>query len=494
MEKVVRVQLFNCFLIGAFLAGLVYFFGDTFASIHEHWTQVSSNYSHGYLLLFVSLYLLYEERAELLSFSDLRFTHLFLFLLLVSSFVWMLAELVQVQIIQQLALLPIVYFFICSVFGLKGAKIAAFPVALIILAIPIWSYLIEVLQHLTVVACSFWLSLLDIPVNIDKYYINLPAGSLYVAGSCSGLSYFLTAVSLGAVQAQFNYYRLSRKVLLVVIAGLFGLVSNWVRVFSLVVVAHETEMKSSLIQDHFWHGWIIFALSLVPLYWISKKLQDEHPDTSLQSTAIIELKPVNILVLGLALLIAFSGPLLVKALSVTNKTISIEPLPEFIADYKFEKSSQSGWAPNYSNSDSIISGMLYKGEEAINFYAYSYFSQTQGKELIYYTNTIGNDEWRELDSEIDYGGVFSVQKTRLVSRTGKRKKIVLSWYQVAGRATSNHLKAKIFQLAGRLSSRQDAVLLAISADCDIRCDDEEYVLSKLVEPLDEMYMSLIRYE
>jgi len=487
-------QYFLYSSILAFIVGVVYFYSPTLLSLHEHWTQVSSNYSHGYLLLVVSFYLLCEDRAKLLTCNDFKFSYWFLIPLLVCSLVWMLATLIQVQLVQQLTLLPIVYFFICSIFGLKGAKIAVFPVGLIFLAIPVWHYLIEVLQYLTVVACTFGLSILEIPVNIERFYINLPVGSLYVAGSCSGLSYFLTAVSLGAVQAQLNYNRVSRKVLLVIIAAIFGLVSNWVRVFSLIVIAHETEMKSSLMQDHFWHGWFIFALSLVPLYWVSRKLQDKAPDISEKNTSTVSAKGVKTLVLFLALLFAFTGPILVKILGATNKLASIGQLPAFLVDYKLVKGVPYDWTPNYSNADAITSGKLSRGRDVINFYAYTYFSQSQGKELIYYSNTISNEEWRGGDVETYHSKKFKVFKTRLTSSISKRVKLVYYWYQIGGKVASSDFDAKLFQLAGQLNGRQDVALLAVSTDCNVGCADAEKMLNKLIEPVNDMYLSLIKYE
>ena len=165
-----------------------------------------------------------------------------------------------------------------------------------------------------------------------------------------------------------------------------------------------------------------------------------------------------------------------------------------LVDYKLVKGVPYDWTPNYSNADAITSGKLSRGRDVINFYAYTYFSQSQGKELIYYSNTISNEEWRGGDVETYHSKKFKVFKTRLTSSISKRVKLVYYWYQIGGKVASSDFDAKLFQLAGQLNGRQDVALLAVSTDCNVGCADAEKMLNKLIEPVNDMYLSLIKYE
>src|SRR5690606_37908570 len=55
-------------------------------------------------------------------------------------------------------------------------------------------------------------------------------------------------------------------------AVLLALLTNWLRIFLLVVIGYQTEMKSSLMEDHEFFGWVLFALVMLPAIYYAPVL------------------------------------------------------------------------------------------------------------------------------------------------------------------------------------------------------------------------------
>lgn len=474
--------------IALFVLGLCYFFWSTLTSIHAHWSQASANYSHGYLLLITSIYLFYEARTRKSVTPAFKYWQVFAIALLASSTLWMLADLVQVQIIQQLSILAITYFFFAMIFGIQGAKDALFPVGLIVLAIPVWGSMTEVLQYLTVSVCNFGLSLLHIPAHIHEFYIQIPDGIIHVADSCSGLNYFLIAVSLGVIQAQLYCHAFWRKVLLTLTAATVGLLSNWIRVFSLIVIGHESKMQSSLMESHFWHGWIIFGLSLIPIFLVANKLKDEIPENKVvsQSDGVFATKR-SVLVSCCALLLAFSGPLVLKSFGESESTFYAEAMSESLSEWKFQITETTDWSPTFTGVDETIAATLKNGIQYAQLDVCVYLDQHQGKELVYYKNSISDDQWQQVDKQETILDDSPLIVSRLVARQGRGEKALIYWYQVGNEGTNNKNEVKLLQLKNFLQGRSDAALIAISSDCRKGCAEAFEFLEELITPVKSAY-------
>src|SRR5690606_39451568 len=51
------------------------------------------------------------------------------------------------------------------------------------------------------------------------------------------------------------------RVMLLIAAGGISIVSNWIRVYSLILIGHYTRMQHYLIvEEHYYYGWAIFTV------------------------------------------------------------------------------------------------------------------------------------------------------------------------------------------------------------------------------------------
>ena len=57
---------------------------------------------------------------------------------------------------------------------------------------------------------------------------------------------------------------------------LLSVISNLFRVVSIIWIGYSTEMQSSLVNDHYSYGWIIFGLALIPSFWLGLRIRDSE--------------------------------------------------------------------------------------------------------------------------------------------------------------------------------------------------------------------------
>ena len=178
---------------------LIVLYRDTTLYLAGLWSEWrDGSYSHGYIVIFLSAYIIYSSRAALSRIATCPNFHA---LGLVALFVciWTLAGLVNIQLVQAMTLLPLVLSVILAVAGWSVLRKLLLPVLFISLAIPVWSPLLPVLQHITAEGAYWFSRLAGIPALLDDFTIYLPAGRLSIADACSGLHYLLAGVDRKSV-------------------------------------------------------------------------------------------------------------------------------------------------------------------------------------------------------------------------------------------------------------------------------------------------------
>ena len=111
-------------------------FLPTSLSLNEKWYMSGQGYSHGYLLLAICIYVIYEKRLKY-RLATRKPCWLFIAPLLGFCAIWLLLNLAGIQTLQQL-MLPIIYITICGlIFGFRFALSISPAVGFIFFGIPI---------------------------------------------------------------------------------------------------------------------------------------------------------------------------------------------------------------------------------------------------------------------------------------------------------------------------------------------------------------------
>ena len=122
------------------------FYRETALFVMGHWNRWDSGeyYAHGYLAVTISLYLIYRQRAILASLTPCP-SFIALFAVAASSLLWLAALLVDVLMVQIVALLLLIISAIWATLGRQVTRQLLFPILIIGFAIPIWDPLPPVL-------------------------------------------------------------------------------------------------------------------------------------------------------------------------------------------------------------------------------------------------------------------------------------------------------------------------------------------------------------
>lgn len=444
------------------LVVLLWAFHSTAFSFDTRWNTRHEAYSHGYFLLLICLALILRQVPELRQTTRQPYWPAVIPLAALSM-LWLFGAVTHVLALQQLALPAIIWCLLTALFGLETGKRLRFPFLLFYAAVPIWDVFNTPLQLLTVKVCTWGLELVGIPAFIEETQITIPGGTFKVAGGCSGLNYLLMIGTVAAVYAHLYYRQFWHKFLLLGFAVAFGLLSNWIRVFSLVIVGHVSDMQSPMLGDHETLGWIAFTACLVPFFYVATLI--EARDKILKPVPAspqpeLPIRKAWFAFIAATLLVSLSGPLWFASANIHTQARDFDKaLSSQSALFSYRKSP--AWEPQFRNADGHLILQL-PGNSAIQVHIVSYDSQDQGKELIQWGNNLTDGlEWQT--SKINSMEGIPINKASIKSTITRAE--VIYWYAVGVYFTNSPLKAKWYQFLSFLQGRQDAALLAIFYPC-----------------------------
>jgi exosortase A len=469
-------------LAGLLLLVLV-FYHETVANVLAKWNQLQhGEYAHGYLVLAISLYLVYMKRKQLAALQPCG-NFLALIAVAMSSLLWLVATVVDVQMVQALALLLLLMSVIWTITGNSIARQLLLPVFFLGFALPVWSPLSPLLQELTA-DVVFWLTrAVGVPAMRLDNLIVLPAGRLSIEEACSGLRYLLAALTLGVLYGWLNYPGTGARILVVAIAAVAAVVSNIVRVFIVVYLAYTTDMQHPWVSDHLAFGWWLFGGMVVLLIVIDtvwSRYTEPRPDANPVPIASVTeqtcahggLYRTGLLVLAAALVL--SGPVaggLLEQQRSSGVARDIE-LPGGMQGWSGPVATTDSWMPRFHGAVTRIQA-YHKDDYTVLLYIGSYSEQSQGRELISDLNSIADESLWKLQYAHGHPimqGEDKVLEQRMRSVDGQQR-LVWYWYRVAGVSTSSEYMAKLLQVYGLLAGRPEAAVIAVATD--IRGDEQD---------------------
>lgn len=460
------------FLIAAicaflFVVGLS--FQSTFESLHTIWTQNNETYSHGYILIIFVFYVLYVERQRF-SLNPSVFA---IPMGVGIGAIWLASDAVQVQLIQQMLIPVILAALLVATIGFRQTIKTWVPIVGLYLAIPIMDVFLNPLQDLTTWAVTQGVRAAGITAYIEQYDIHIPYGTLRIADGCAGLNYMLAGLSVGLFYAFLNLRRKRDIALGIGLMIILSLVGNWIRVFALVMIAYDSQMQSSLVDDHGFFGWVIFAILIIGYFFFMEfysrkvdktvKVSADKP----RSTSYFERVRAAVLVsltgLGIAIF-PFLGQNPVAGEQYVANVIQIPQTENALASFQLnDDASLQQWGAKYVGSDAVqfYSTTLEDGSRATLLVA-SYFTQQQGKELVYYANKPARG--------ITQKRTFSLDKGQVNVALALNERVQVFWFNRVGDSNAiGSFETKVLQLKQAFAPKP-ASAIVLYVECDGTCD------------------------
>jgi len=233
-----------------------------------------ADYSHGYLIPFVSLWVVWSKRAELFA-APKKVCQMGLVLIVAAlAMHWLGAKMQQTRI-SLISLILLIWSIPLYFFGWQVAKRLIFPCSYLIFCVPL-NFLDGLSGPLQRIATTMGHeALLGLGIECQRVgtMLRSPYFDLNVEAACSGLRSLLAMTALTAVYAYFTQKTLLKKWLLFMMSIPIAVAGNIARIVSIALVSITTGQKFGAGLHHDWSGYVLFTFSISLMIGAGKLLQ-----------------------------------------------------------------------------------------------------------------------------------------------------------------------------------------------------------------------------
>jgi len=441
----------------------------------------SETYSYCFLILPISLYLIYEKHEQLTLIS-IKPNYWLLMPLLLGQVVFLLSDLAGIGLLTHLSAYGSLICIIGIVYGVNILKFLMFPLGYLILSVPMGEELIPVLQNVTADISVWFVEVVGIPVYREGLYIYIPNGTFEVAEACSGIRFLISMIAIGTLYAYLYYHSLWRRLVFVGLSLVIPIIANGIRAFGIIYVGHKTDMEHAVGADHLVYGWFFFSIVLVLLMAIGKfwreDLHDDNKNLELPKSA-----PFKPSVLSSVML-----------LLITLSTLAFKPLYESLVVGQNQESSPKNnlftfiksnanddfvvsFNPSFDKADKQYQVELLRNSTQLEVYLAQFDVDNKESELINWANKIYDIDKLSIIKKQNIilestNGDINATLLRLVALNGVKQNLIY-WYEMSDARTSDKLTVKKTQLLNKLSGGSGGGSVVILSIDDKRSSIEQ---------------------
>ena len=259
-------------VLGGLLVLLIALYWRSVAAALEVW-WVSPTYSHCFLIIPVTAYLIWLRRKALAQLKPVSYPRALLLAIPVIA-ASMVGALAAVNEIEQLALIAFVQVLALAVLGPQVYRQILFPSLFLFFLVPMGEYLIGPLQRFTTDFISVGLNLMGILHYTEGNTIELANGRYEVAEACAGLRFLIATIAVGVLFAYFTYRKWHKIALFLVACAVVPVIGNGFRALGIVLLAHFSDNKIATGADHLVYGWGFSVAILALLMYVGMKFAD----------------------------------------------------------------------------------------------------------------------------------------------------------------------------------------------------------------------------
>ncbi|MEI8395837.1 MAG: exosortase A [Rhodospirillaceae bacterium] len=435
----------------------------------------TKTYNHGFLVLPITLGLIWGERKAVLALVPKPEPRA-LVGLAVAGLLWLVGQAIEATILREVALVGLVIALVPLVFGWPVCRRLWFPLAFLWFMVPAGDELIPALQSFTSTFASALVGLAGVPVFHDGILIQTPGGMFEVAEACAGIRFLIANVALAVLFSYFAFQIWWKSAIMLCLAVVVPVVANGVRAATIILIANWIKPEWASGFDHVAYGWGFFAVVMFLLLWLGSHFADPPPLEQLMPAdppvatcssrqSFWRWWPAAVAAVMIPVAPAYAHWVIRSP--VMAASAGVEPIS--IPGWR-QMASVQDWQPSFPGADRTILAS-YRGERGIvHLFVAFYDYQRQGAKVVSFANRFDDGrQWRRVATEQDehaarLAGV-SPRLDRLVANNDHGQRVVLWWYWVANRFTSDPARAKLFQLQAALWTEQPAAaVLAIASD------------------------------
>lgn len=445
-------------------------FSRAIALLVKTWSE-RDDYSHGFLIPFVSFFLVWSLRSRLASLRLKPNLLIGIPFTLAGCLVLAFGKAGDISVVQQASILIVIPGLVLLLYGGAYLRALLLPLVYLVLMVPVFDAVSGQIhwnaQLLSSAIGSVLLKISGIPVFRNMQFLELPTLTLEVARECSGVNFLLAILAVGVPLSYFTQKTILRKVLLVVMALFVGILANGLRVAIIGVWVYN---GNAVVHGpmHMFQGLFVSVVGFIFLFiaaWVLSRIPSGREEPKSLESRSFEPGQVETKSFGRAWVIA-----LVILLASGAFIFQYRPKPVPLADGLHHFPAEIGeWtgAPQAVNrdygADSEVE-MLYRNRAGRELSVYvGYFSeQDQDKKIIGYSQQTNYYQKTEaVNAGAGTGDDFLVNSASV--KEGARTSQLYYWYVLDGEPEHSKYRAKFRAAAqGLLHSRTNWALVEVS--------------------------------
>lgn len=470
---------FLLFLVTLGLSFWLYW--DGLAEAVLRW-ELQEEYSHGYLIPLVALFILWEKRFQIAA-SYQNYSWWGLPIIVLALIILLIGEVSALYML-------IHYSFILLLFGLSLAFLGSatrftwVAIALLGFAVPL-PYFIEVIltSKLQLVSSQLGVEIIRlcrIPVFLSGNIIDLGNYQLQVVEACSGLRYLFPLMSLGFIGAYLYQGSVWKRAVLFLSTVPITIFMNSLRIAitGILVDNWGTEMAEGFLHD--FEGWLIFMacgglllLEVLLMELLTTRLSVRQAFAVPVSVSAEQYSSQNSVSLQFSKPLAVSIPLLLVALAVVGSLDSREedttfkktelisfPL-KFDEWFGREDRIEADVAEKLGFTEYVMINYQNQQHRPVNFYVAYYASQRKGVSPHSPKVCIPGGGWEI--AKFSRTRVDEMPVNRVLIRKGTQDQIVYYWFEERGTPIANeYLKKWMLFKDALFLNRTDGSLVRVT--------------------------------
>lgn len=460
------------------------------AGLFNAW-QTQEEYSHGFLIPFITLFLIYQKKDQL---EKMEFTGSWAGVLLVvlGSLLHLAGRLAVVSTMGQYALVICITGFFLALMGWRAFRIIGVALFMLIFMVKLPAFLYNNLSsQLQLISSQIgvWLiRLFDISVFLEGNVIDLGAMKLQVVEACSGLRYLFPLMALGLILAIFYKAPLWKRVLIFLSSMPVTVLMNSFRigVIGITVEYWGKEMAEGFLHD--FEGWVVFMSAFAVLFLeviiLNRLTGDRRPLAEVLSLELPAVSDRNVPVRHRKVPLPFYVAVVILLIfTLVNHGFSVAetvyPQRTKLAEFPRYVDGRIGTVGTldqiYLNElqldDYLVADYKSSSQSSINLYIAYYDVQAEGAGTIHSPRScLPGSGWRIKEiSQQPLPGVAVSEVPLVVNRAiiarNNHQVLVYYWMQQRGRIITNEFMAKWWIFNDRLlKGRSDGALVRVMAE------------------------------
>lgn len=260
-------------LIGIFFV-IIYF--PNFCWLVDKWRAPQSYYSHGFIVPFVSLYLIWRKRDTLCGIS-LRVSKKGLWIIIFAILMQWFSVLWRINFTSSLSMLILISGLVLYIFGGRVFREVSFPIFFLIFMIPLplvaQTAVIFKMKLFATASSVRILNLLGVTAIQEGSTIHFVNDSLIVGNPCSGLRSLISMLAFTSLVIYLLPINLSGKMFLFVVSVPVALLINIFRIVSLGLVTNRWNARVATGLFHTVVGFLIFVAGVLFVFLVGRLLQ-----------------------------------------------------------------------------------------------------------------------------------------------------------------------------------------------------------------------------